>query len=60
MRVAKLKGGLQRVLVNRIDDALHALADEGIGLRVDADLGALGDLLDANDDVHWLPSGLRG
>ena len=48
----ELESGFDGVLIKRVDDAGYALPDEGVGLRVDADLGGVRHLLDRNDDVH--------
>ena len=41
-------------LVVMVDDAGHALADQGIGLGIQLYLGGIGNLLDANNDLHML------
>ena len=38
--------------IERVDDVLDALPDEGIGLGVDFHFGGAGHLLQADDDVH--------
>ncbi len=48
-------GRLDRVGVQRVQDAGHALADEGAALGVNAHLGGVRDVLDADDDVHGNP-----
>ena len=48
----ELERGLQAGLVVMVDDGGNALADEGIGLRVQLHLGGIGDLLDTNNNLH--------
>jgi hypothetical protein len=42
----------EREQVVRVDDRRHALAHDGVGDRVHADLRGVRHLLDADDDVH--------
>src|SRR5207237_8052198 len=54
----QLEPGFDRVLVARVEDQVHPLPDEPLGLRVEL-AGSVGirDLLDADEDVHgWLLS----
>jgi hypothetical protein len=45
-------GSLPGREVVRVDDGFDAGPDEGIGLRVYLNVGGVGHLLDAADDVH--------
>ena len=42
----------ERVFVERVDDGGDAGAVEAVGGAVDGDLVRIGDLLDADDDLH--------
>ena len=50
----------EREQVVGVDDGRHALAHDGVGDRVDADLRRIRHLLDADDDVHGGPRILPG
>ena len=52
--LAQPQRGLQTGLVVMVDDAGHALADQGVGLGIQLYLGGIGNLLDANNDLHML------
>jgi len=47
--VAKVKGCLDRVKVERVDDRGDALPYQAARIRVDTDLGSVGNLLDTDD-----------
>ena len=47
-----LEGGLNAALVVGVDDGGHAVPDQGIGNRVDLDLGGVRHLLHANNNLH--------
>ncbi|MDO8737034.1 MAG: hypothetical protein Q7K29_08150 [Thermoleophilia bacterium] len=49
MLVAQMKGRLDRMQVKGVDYGGNALPDQAARIRVDTDLGSVGNLLDTDD-----------